>query len=249
MASTELYIRNPSDAEARGPFTIQQVADLAEAGQVNHETLAYDQAAGDWRPISASPELMKVVFPEKKKLTLKPKEVKTLNRLEEAAKPIDVNEMLDAAQGRTEDSKDKMARQKGMEMAVSIGTKTVPVTLLVAAVAEAIPSLPAILALDTAKLLARPILLLGATDLVLSLLLFLGLTSLYPLVRFRAALGLGIVGFMAFAQGSTAQLAAVAAGSAGLFVSTLALSVIPAVIAAVAGIGGMGLLAWLAWSA
>jgi hypothetical protein len=249
MASTEIYIRNPSDAEARGPFSLQQVADLAEAGQVNHETLAYDQAAGDWKPISAQPELMAVVFPEKKKLSLKPKEVKTLNRLDDTAKPIDVNEMLDAAQGRTEDTKDKMARQKGMEFAVRIGTKVVPVTLLLAAIAESIPSLPAILALDTAKLMARPILLLGAADLVLSLLLFLGLTSLYPLVRFRAALGLGIVGFIAYAQGSPAELAAVAAGSAGLFVSTLALSVLPAVIAAAAGIGGMGLLAWLAWGA
>ena len=145
---------------------------------------------------------------EKKKLTLKPKEVKTLNRLEDTAKPIDVNEMLDAAQGRTDETKDKMARQKGMELAVGIGTKAVPVTLLLAAVAEAIPSLPAILALDTAKLLERPVVLLGAADLVLSVLLFLGITSLYPLVRFRAALGLGVVGFIAYAQGSPAQLAA-----------------------------------------
>ena len=51
--------------------------------------------------------------------------------------------------------------KKGMELAVGIGTKAVPVTLLLAAVAEAVPSLPAILALDTAKLLERPVVLLG----------------------------------------------------------------------------------------
>lgn len=249
MAPTELYIRNPSDAEARGPFSLQQVTDLAEAGQVNPETLVHDAASGDWRPISALPELAKAVFPEKKKLSLKPKEVKTLNRLEDAAKPIDVNEMLDAAQGRTEDTKDKMARQKGMELAVRIGGIAAPVTLLVAAVAETIPSLPALISMDTAKIMARPVVFLAVADVILALLLWLGLTSLYPLVRFRAALGLGILGFLAHAQGATAQLVAVAAGSAGLFFSTLALAVVPAVLAATAGIGGMGLLAWLVWSA
>lgn len=249
MAPTELYIRNPSDAEARGPFSLQQVTDLAEAGQVNHETLVHDAATGDWKPISALPELAKAVFPEKKKLSLKPKEVKTLNRLEDAAKPIDVNEMLDAAQGRTEDTKDKMARQKGMELAVRIGGIAAPLTLLVAAAAEAIPSLPALMSLDTAKIMARPVVFLAVADVILALLLWLGLTSLYPLVRFRAALGLGILGFIAHAHGATAQLVAVAAGSAGLFFSTLALAVVPAVLAATAGIGGMGLLAWLVWSA
>ena len=249
MAPTELYIRNPSDAEARGPFTLQQVTDLAEAGQVNHETLVHDAAVGDWKPITSWPELSKAVFPEKKKLTLRPKEVKTLNRLEDAAKPIDVSEMLDAAQGKTEETKDKVARQKGMELAVKIGGITAPITLLFAAVAEAMPSLPALLALDPSKILARPVTFLAVADVVLALLLWLGLTSLYPLVRFRAALGLGILGFIAHAQGATAQLAAVAAGSAGLFFSTLALSVAPAVIAAIAGVGGMGLLAWLVWIA
>jgi hypothetical protein len=248
MAPTELYIRNPADSEARGPFTLQQVTDLAEAGQVNPETLVHDAASGEWKPIVVWPELAKAVFPEKKKLTLRPKEVKTLNRPEDAAKPIDVNEMLDAAQGRTEETKDKMALQKGMELAVTIGGIAAPATLLVAAAAEAIPSLPALLALDVGKILARPVVFLAAADIILAVLLWLGVTSLYPLVRFRAALGLGILGFMAHAQEATAQLAAVAAGSTGLYFSTRALSIVAAVTAAIAGVGGMGLLAWLAWS-
>ena len=249
MAPTELYIRNPADAEARGPFTLQQVADLAEAGQVNLETLVHDPATGTWQPLAAWPEVSKVVFPEKKKLTLKPKEVKTLNRSEDADSPIDVNELLDAAQGKTEETKDKMARQKGMELAVRIGGIAAPVTLVVAAAAEAMPSLPALIALDPAKILARPVVFLALADLVLAVLLWLGLTSIYPLVRFRAALGLGLLGFIAHAQGATGQLAALAAGSAGLFFCTLALSFATAFAAAIAGVGGMGLLAWLVGNA
>ena len=39
MAMQEIYIRNATEIEARGPFSAQQIADLAEAGQVTAETL------------------------------------------------------------------------------------------------------------------------------------------------------------------------------------------------------------------
>ncbi len=44
----ELYIRNPTDTEARGPFTAQQVADLAEAGQVTPETSWRSSTCAAW---------------------------------------------------------------------------------------------------------------------------------------------------------------------------------------------------------
>ena len=46
----------------------------------------------------ANPELMAVVFPEKKKLGLKAKEIKTLNKPDENAKAITVDDMLAAAE-------------------------------------------------------------------------------------------------------------------------------------------------------
>jgi hypothetical protein len=70
------------------------------------------------------------------------------------------------------------------------------------------------------------------------------MVTIYPFVRFRAALGFGLMGFMFFAQGQSMPLVAVAIGSAGLYLCTVFVSVIPAVIAAAAGVGGMGLLAW-----
>src|SRR5512132_2768686 len=103
MATQELYIRNATETEARGPFNTQQVADLAEAGQVTADTLIYDATTEQWVAINANPELMAVIFPEKKKLALKAKEIKTLNKPDEHAKPITVNDMLDAAEGKTED--------------------------------------------------------------------------------------------------------------------------------------------------
>ncbi len=245
MATQELYIRNPTDTEARGPFTAQQLADLAEAGQVTPATLTYDATTEQWVELSANPELLAVVFPEKKKLSLKAKEINALNRPDDNAKPITVNEMLDAAEGRTDDTRGKGDPQVDMMRAAKIGMIGAIVTCVAAAAAEILPGTDALISMDPAKLLGQPLVLLGALDLVLAVLLGLGMTSLYPFVRFRAALGLGLMGFMFYAQGMPSALLAVAAGSAGLYLCTVFVSLFPVVIAAAAGVGGMGLLAWL----
>jgi hypothetical protein len=54
MATQEIYIRNASETEARGPFNPQQVADLAEAGQVNAETLIYEATSEQWVALNTS---------------------------------------------------------------------------------------------------------------------------------------------------------------------------------------------------
>jgi hypothetical protein len=245
MATQEIYIRNPTDTEARGPFSPQQIADLAEAGQVNQETLTYDATTEQWTALSANPELSAIVFPEKKKLSLKAKEIKTLNKPDEESKPITVGDMLDAAEGRTDDTKGKSDPQIDMMRAAKIGMIGGIATLAIAAVAEILPGSDALVSMEPAKLMAHPLVLLGVVDLVLAALLGLGMTNLYPLVRFRAALGLGIMGFMFYAQGMPTALLAVAAGSVGLYLCTVFIHILPALLAAAAGVGGMGLLAWL----
>ncbi len=244
MATQELYIRNATDTEARGPFSGQQIADLAEAGQVTGETLTYDATTEQWVAISANPELMAVVFPEKKKLGLKAKEIKTLNTSDADAKPITVTDMLDAAAGRTADTKDKSDPEVDMMRAAKVGMIGAIVALVAAAAAEILPSTDALISMDPAKLLAAPLVLVGLADLGLAVLLGLGMTTLYPLVRFRAALGFGLMGFMFFVQGMPTALIAVAAGSAGLYLSTVFVTLVPVLLAVVAGVGGMGMLAW-----
>lgn len=241
----ELYIRNATETEARGPFNVQQVADLAEAGQVTADTLIYDTNTEQWVAINASPELMQSIFPAKKKLGLKAKDIKTLNQPDAAAKPITVNDMLDAAEGRTSDTKGKSDPALAMARAAKIGMIGAILTLVLAAAAETLPGTEALMSMDPAKLIQKPLVLLGALDLVLAVLLGLGMTTLYPVIRFRAALGLGVMGFMFFAQGATTPLLAVATGSVGLYLCTVFVSFAPALVAVVAGVGGMGFLAYL----
>ena len=244
MATQELYIRNETDTEARGPFTAQQLADLGEAGQVTAETLIYDASTEQWVALSANTELMTLVFPEKKKLSLKAKEIKTLNKPDDGAKPITVNDMLDAAEGRTDDTKGKSDPQIDMLRAAKVGMIGAIVTCVAAAAAEILPGTEALTSMDPAKLLAQPLVLLGVLDVLFAVLLGLGMTTLYPIVRFRAALGLGLMGFMFYAQSMPTALMAAAAGSAGLYLCTVFVHMIPVIVAALAGIGGMGMLAW-----
>jgi hypothetical protein len=240
----ELYIRNATETEARGPFTVQQVADLAEAGQVTPDTLVYDPNTEQWVALTANAELMGAVFPEKKKLSLKAKEIKTLNKADDTAKPITVNEMLDAAEGRTEDTRGKSDPQIAMMRAARIGMIAAILALVASAGGEILPGVDALTSMDGAKLLAQPLVLLGVIDVVLAVLLGLGMVTLYPFVRFRAALGFGLLGFMFYAQGQMLQLGELAAGALGLYLCTVFVSMVPAILAGLAAIGGMGLVSW-----
>jgi hypothetical protein len=244
MATQEIYIRNTNETEARGPFSVDQVASLVDAGQVSVETLVYDATTEQWIALSANPELMAVIFPEKKKLILKAKEIKTLNKPDENAKAITVNDMLAAAEGRTDDTKGKSDPQIEMMRAAKIGMIGATVTVLLAAGGEILPSTDALTSMDPAKILAHPFVVLGLVDVILTILLGLGMATIYPFIRFRAALGLGLMGFMFYAQGLTVPLLQVAAGSAGLYLCTVFVSLVPVIISAVAGVAGMGTLAW-----
>jgi hypothetical protein len=245
MAMQEIYIRNATETEARGPFTAQQVADLADAGQVTSETLVYDATAEQWVVLSSNSELMAAVFPEKKRLSLKTKEIKTLNQPLDEARPITVDDMLAAAEGRTEDTRGKSNPEIAMAQAARIGMFGALISLVAAAAAEILPSTDTLVAMTPSKLLANPFVALGVIDIALAGLLALGMVTLYPFFRFRAALGLGMMGFIFYAQGETIPLIAVAVGSVGLYLCTVVVSLIPAVVAFLAAVGGMGYLAYI----
>ena len=244
MATQEIYIRNATETEARGPFTAQQVADLADAGQVTAETLIYDATTEQWVALSTNPDLMVVVFPEKRRLSLKSKQIATLNKPVEDTRPITVSDMLAAAEGHTDDTRGKSDPQVAMARAARIGMYGALVSLVLAAAAEILPHTDTLVSMTPGKLLAHPFVALGVIDIVLAILLALGMVTLYPFFRFRAALGLGLMGFMFYAQGDSMPLIAVAVGSVGLYLCTVVVSFLPAVVSFAAAVGGMGYLAY-----
>ncbi len=245
MAMQEIYLRNATDNDARGPFNIEQVTSLADAGQVTAETLIYDAAAEQWITLGSNAELMAIVFPVKKKLSLKAKEIKTLNvKTDDNAKAITVDDMLAAAEGRTEDTADKADPEIAMMRAAKIGMYLLIAALIVAAAGEILPNTDALLSMEFGRIISQPIVLLGVLDVALAALLGLGMVSIYPFIRFRAALGFGFIGFIFYALGLPLPIIYVAIGAAGLYLCTIFVNLMTVAIAGGAAIGGMGLLSW-----
>lgn len=243
----EYYIRGANDADARGPFSAEQLTSLAEAGQITPETYFYDATTEQWLAISTSAEMKALLWPEKKKLTFKAKEIKSLNVEREGDKPITVQEFLDAAEGKTDETKDKSDPAVMMMACAVWGTRSAALICLISAAALVLPGIDAILSMDPARIIAQPYVLLGVADAMLGILLLLGVISLYPLVRFRAVFGLGFLGFLFWGTGQNNALFAVATGAIGLYFSTILLSYIPLALAAAVGLGGVIALAMMAF--
>jgi len=245
MATQEFYIRNESDTEARGPFTLEQLTSLIDSGQLTAATLYYDTTKEEWTAIESNAELKASLFPEKKKLSIRQRHnPPALDQSQDSRPPITVDDMLAAAEGRTADTKDKQDPIESMARAAAIGRWAAIATLLLAAAGEVLPSTEVILAFDPAKLVAHPFVILGAFDLLLAVVLALGVVSVYPLVRFRAALGLGFAGFIFWTHGQFGLVVILLAGCLGLYLCTAFVRYITVAIAAALGLGGFALLSW-----
>lgn len=243
MSSTtqEFYIRKAHESEARGPFTLEQLSSLAENGQVDVETYFYDAAAEAWVLVSSNQELMDTLFPAKKVLKVKPKasaQVTTLNTAQASDRAITVNDMLLAAEGRTEDTKHRADPAEAQARAANIGLYTALAILVVLSAAFMLPSIDMIFGGDAVGLLRVGLPIIGALHLGLVVCLGLGAVGAYPTVRFAAMLSLGFTGTLFYFQNLPLPLAFSAAASVGLYFSTICLSLPAVIISGLLGLGG-----------
>jgi hypothetical protein len=238
MATQEFYIREASENEARGPFNLEQLVSLAETGQVTIETLWYDPTVEDWSLIGANDELKTAIFPEKRKLRMKVKDTVSQAKQMDSLAPITVADMLAGAEGRTAETKDKKDPAILQAHAARIGMWSAVACLVLAAAGEILPAADAIAAMDLNKLMNQPLVVLGAADLFVATMLGLGVVQFYPVVRFRAALGLGLFGFAFYAQGLPVPLLAEAAGAVGLYLATIWVDMLPVLVVCAIGVVG-----------
>jgi hypothetical protein len=179
------------------------------------------------------------LFPEKRKLRMKAKEPVATSKHMDTLAPITVEDMLAGAEGRTADTKDKIDPAIMQGHAARIGMWSAVLALVLAAAGEMLPAADSIAAGDLAKILAQPLAFLGALDLFLAVMLGLGVVTLYPFVRFRAALGLGLYGFIFFVQGANVPILALAAGSFGLYFATIWVDLMPIIVVSALAVVGM----------
>jgi len=245
MATTqEYYIREASENEARGPFNMEQLVSLAETGQLTTETLWYDPAIENWVLISSNDDLKASLFPEKRKLRMKSREAIPTQKREDSLAPITVEDMLAGAEGRTAETKDKADPAIMQAHAARIGMWSAVACLVLVAAGEVLPSADSISAMDVNKILEQPLVFLGGLDLFMAVMLGLGVVSLYPVIRFRAALGLGLYGFVYLSQGMPMGLLAVAGASVGLYFATIFVDMLPVLVVSALGVLGSAGLAY-----
>ena len=228
MATQEFYVRNESETEARGPFNLEQLSSLVENGQVTVDTLYYDATTEQWATINGNDELKAALFPEKRKLQMRTRN--TAPTMDSAASdsrpPITVDEMLAAAEGRTNDTKDRKDPAIAMARAAGIGCWSGVLMLVISAAAGLLPSIDFLMKFDVTQLLMHPLVIFGVLDVVLAVLLALGM------------------GFYFFTQGQMIPALAVVAGSAGLYLSTVCVSMGTVLVVAAVGLAGMAGVAW-----
>jgi len=254
----DFYIRQSAEGETRGPFDEDQLVSLADAGQITLDTEVADESKSQWVAVKDFPEMKAMVFPEQKKLGLKKEgkkeeDIKYINKPEDAAKPaITVEQMLAAAEGHTDDTRHLKDIQKEIGRAAGLSMPVLTAMMVLSGLANSLPRYQVLMDLFQGKLqgiIQEPFALVGLFDFLLALGLFLNIFSLFPVVRFRAMLGLGYFLFFYWSLGDPVSMAAAVAAGLGLFVCTMTLNLKVMVTFALVGVGGMGYLAWMAWTA
>lgn len=251
----EYYIRTPNKNESRGPFNIPKLLSLAEAGQVEANTLYYDEDKEEWIPIALNEALSSEVFPKPTSLKLQI----NLDRTDESSpqtpekkEEISIDKILKAAEADTEETRHIKRSQKSFERAVALSSMTLGLMMLLSAISFLASHLSIIQTAvndnSLASLFNYPFLLVGIFDLIMAVLLLLSVTDIYPLIRGRSMLGLGFGMYLGWALGDPLLMLAFGLGGVGIFLATLTKKFSIMILAIAMGIFGNGALAFLAIS-
>lgn len=257
--SEEYYIRGPEEETANGPFSIDALLTLAEAGKVSPEHYYFDPKMESWALIRSNEPLMKQIFPEKKQLTLRRKteeELAALNMEEESIPSVKVEEMLAAAEGHTKETRHVRTKKIWVERTAAMSVPLIGSMLLVSALSVLYPSWNIIQGIMNETegawtlLFQKPVVLLGALDLLMGAFLLLNATEIFPLIRFRAMIGAGFFTVLYAAswlngdpQALYLSISSLAFGI-GLYISTLTLNFNLMILSATAGFAGLAGLIW-----
>lgn len=255
----EYFIRGPEEETARGPYGIDELVTLAEANRLTPEHYYFDPRMESWALIQTNEDLKNKIFPEKKKLSLRKKseeEISLLNDEEDDEEAVRVDEMLAAAEGHTKETKHVRTKRMWEDRTAAMSVPILGSLLIVSALSVLYPSWNIINGILNEQegavqmLFQRPVVFLGALDLIMGIFLFLNATEIFPLIRFRAMIGSGfftVVHASAFLNGDPQAfwLALCSLGfGVGLYTCTITLRFYLMAVAAIIGIASTLGIAW-----
>ncbi|MGF1453651.1 MAG: hypothetical protein ACFB21_16455 [Opitutales bacterium] len=249
----EYYIRQPDSEEARGPYDLGRIGDLIEAGKADVTTLYYDEDREDWLPLIDNPDFREILFPEKRRLGLRAREV--VDRVneddEDEEEPVTVDEFLKHATGSSDETGNTSAREHQRATFASIGAMVLGFSMLFSAVYLLYPNYGFLQSLisesDWLGLALAPFVWVGVLDLFLALCCFLSATEVYPLLRFRVLAGAAYYAYIFWAWEEPFTLAASVIAGISMWVLSMATGVLPVVIGAAGSLGGMAALIYFSF--
>ena len=252
----EYYMRKEGDEEASGPYNLDQITSLIEAGKLDKEAYVYDIDKEEWIPIEENEELMDILYPQKTKLTLQtePEETEEEKASDKKSKKdskqsesenqkagISVQTMLAQAEGREGDDLSGKSPVEKRAQSAFLGLRFTTLFVLGSAVTMAFLEWDLVKTANAIQMVRSPYILFGIADVLLGIVLLLQVTEIYPLVRFRAAIGLGTLSILFFTSGDLLLALANIVLSVSIYFCTATLNtrkVIPFCVTGVLGLAG-----------
>ncbi len=276
---SKYYVRAPGAESADGPFSVEQLRELASSDLVKPETLFKSDEMDEFVSIGDQPDLWEQIKakpgpglklrkkedpsagtgPSETESPAGKKQPKKKTTPTPAAPPPptsesgNVDEMLAAAEGKTAQTRHIQSLRKSRDRAVALLLPGVVLMLLlsiggiVQPVWEQIYDMFQSGEYSISILFDNWTLAFAIVDLVLAIGIGLGQTALFPLLRFRAALGIGFFAYLFYSRGDPGAIAALSALQLGMICSTLCTRFGTTFLSVVLGLAGGGTFIWLAW--
>lgn len=249
----DYYIRTPDQNESRGPFDPMKLQTLGEAGQITDSSLYYDETKEEWIPIALNKELCAQVFPKRESLKLiVQKSQKDIAKDEAKKDPggLNVEDMLDAADGNTAENKSNRKKKESFDKAISVSASGLGVMMMASAISLLHPHVEVFSTLfgdgNYASIINFPFIVIGLLDFILGILLFLSVTEIYPILRGRGMLTLGFGIYVGWALSDPILIVVTALAGIGMFFATISKRYSMMLLSLLLGIAGNGYLAYLA---
>lgn len=221
---SEYFIRYPDSEEAKGPYNTEQLQSLAESKKVTNDTLYYDDDKEVWLAISGNQGLTDTLFPAEKKLILKKRgdeELDLVNKPEDkTAEKLSIEDILAAAEGDTEETKSKKSKSKWKHRTVTYTANSLTLTFMLSTIGLILSNFDTVATQNVHLIIRNPFLIFGAIDLFLTICLALSVTTIYPIVRIRAAVGLAFMALYFYSFGEPIMAALISISMLGTFINT-----------------------------
>jgi hypothetical protein len=239
---SEYFIRYPDSEDAKGPYNLEQLLSLSEAKRVKPETLYYEENKEVWVAVNTNEDLNDSLFPTDQKLSLRTKDsedLDLLNKPEEETQKLTIEEILAAAEGETAETKNKTTKAKWKQRTIGYTILSLTITFALSAAGLIFLNMGDIMTLNPALILANPFLIISVVDAFITLCLALSVTTIYPIVRFRTALGLGFLALYFFSFGQPIMAALVSISMISTFINTFTTRAYVFLITGPGAVGGM----------